>query len=130
MKIFIAGHNGMAGSAILRLLEKNQALGENIEIITRSRSELDLTEQNAVREFMTQELPDVVIIAAAKVGGILANNSYPAEFIYQNLLIESNLVHESYMSGVKKLLFLGSSCIYPKLSNQPMAESELLSGPL
>ena len=123
-KIFLAGHNGMVGSAIHRLLKCKK----NIKIITRSHSELDLCDQKAVKKFMEIESPDEVIIAAAKVGGIHANNAYPANFIYQNLQIESNLIHFSHIQNVEKLLFLGSSCIYPKHSNQPMKEDALLTG--
>ena len=127
-KIFVAGHRGMVGSAIVRqLLEMGHEAGN---IITRSRAELDLTEQAAVRAFFAQEKPDQVYLAAARVGGIHANNTYPAEFIYDNLMVEANIIDAAYRNGVKKLLFLGSSCIYPKLAAQPMAESALLTGPL
>ena len=125
-KIYVAGHQGMVGSAIVRLL-KEQGY-ENI--ITRTRNELDLTNQTAVREFFFREKPDHVYLAAAKVGGILANNTYPADFIYQNLTIQNNVIHSAFLSGVKKLLFLGSSCIYPKNAKQPMKEEELLTGKL
>lgn len=125
-KIFVAGHNGMVGSAICRLLESKQ----NIKIITRTRSELDLCNQEAVKNFMNLEWPDEVIIAAAKVGGIHANNKYPAEFIYENLQIQANIIHMSHIYNVQKLLFLGSSCIYPKLAEQPMKEDALLTGTL
>ena len=125
-KIYVAGHSGMVGSAILRKLGSQP----NIEIITRSRSELDLINQSDVRDFMQQEAPDCVILAAAKVGGIQANNTYPAEFIYENLMMESNVIHQSYLSGVRKLLFLGSTCIYPRAADQPMQEEALLSGKL
>ena len=125
-KIFLAGHNGMVGSAIHRLLKCRK----NIKIITRSRSELDLCDQKAVKDLMETERPDEVIIAAAKVGGIHANNSYPADFIYQNLQMQSNLIHYSHMENVEKLLFLGSSCIYPKYAKQPMKEDVLLTGTL
>jgi GDP-L-fucose synthase len=125
-KIYIAGHRGLVGSAILRRL---QAEG-NAHILTRTRAELDLTDQGAVRDFFHKERPDYVYLAAAKVGGILANNTYPAEFIQQNLAIQSHVIHESYRTGVKRLLFLGSSCIYPKLAPQPMQEEHLLTGPL
>ncbi len=125
-KIFVAGHRGMVGSAVVRnLREKGFA-----NIITRSRSELDLLSQLAVREFMQSEMPDYVVLAAARVGGIHANNIYPAEFIYQNLMIEANVIHEAYQANVRRLLFLGSSCIYPKLAEQPMQESFLLTGVL
>ncbi|MGM0498427.1 MAG: GDP-L-fucose synthase [Bacteroidota bacterium] len=123
-KIYIAGHNGMVGSAIHRkLLEK----GHN-NIITRRSSELDLRDQQAVTKFFEKEKPDYVFLAAAKVGGILANNTYRAEFIYDNLMIESNVIHQACKNEVKKLLFLGSSCIYPKHAPQPMKEDHLLSG--
>lgn len=122
--VFVAGHNGMVGSAIVRQLKKSGY--ENI--ITRSSKELDLRDQAAVRAFFNENHIDQVYLAAAKVGGIHANNTYPAEFIYDNLMIESNVIHQAYLNGVKKLLFLGSSCIYPKLANQPMAEEALLSG--
>ncbi|MDP2738098.1 MAG: GDP-L-fucose synthase [Pseudorhodobacter sp.] len=125
MKYYLAGHRGMVGGAILRRL---QARGD--QVITRSHAELDLTDQAAVRDFMAAERPDVVILAAAKVGGILANNTYPAEFIYENLMIEANIIHQAYACGVQRLLFLGSSCIYPRAVAQPMAESALLTGVL
>ena len=125
-KIFLAGHNGMVGSAIYRLLKCKR----NTEIIIRSRSELDLCDQQAVKNFMEIERPDEVIIAAAKVGGIHANNAYPGNFIYQNLQIQSNLIHYSHLQNVQKLLFLGSSCIYPKDAKQPMKEDVLLTGSL
>ena len=125
-KIYVAGHKGMAGSAIIRQLRQ---LGYH-NIITKSRSELDLTNQAAVRGFFKQEKPDQVYLAAAKVGGVHANNTYPADFIYQNLMVELNVIHQAFESGVKKLLFLGSSCIYPRLAPQPMAEDALLSGAL
>lgn len=124
-KIFVAGHRGMVGSAILRKLK---SVGGNHRFITRTRSELDLTNQDEVKKFFQKEKPDQVYIAAAKVGGIHANNSYPAEFIYSNLMVEANLIHHSYEAGVKKLIFLGSSCIYPRESNQPMREDALLTG--
>ena len=123
-KIYIAGHRGMVGSAIKRKLKRK---GYN-NIIERTSSDLDLRNQSDVLEFFKKEKPDHVIIAAAKVGGIYANSSYPAEFIYDNLMIQTNIIHSSYLNGVKKLLFLGSSCIYPKLSQQPIKESFLLSG--
>lgn len=125
-KIFLAGHNGMVGSAIHRVLKSRK----NIKIITCTRSELDLCDQKAVKNFMEAERPDEVIIAAAKVGGIHANSTYPADFIYQNLQIQSNLIHYSHMENVEKLLFLGSSCIYPKYAKQPMKEDVLLTGSL
>jgi len=125
-RIFVAGHRGMVGSAIVRHL--NQGGFENV--MTKTHADLDLTDQLAVRNYFQSEKVDCVILAAAKVGGIFANNEYPAEFIYQNLMIEANVIHESYNSGIQKLLFLGSSCIYPKLADQPMEESALLSGVL
>jgi GDP-L-fucose synthase len=125
-KIFIAGHKGMVGSAIVRQL---QAAGYS-NVITCDKSELDLLSQQSVRDFMQQENPDYVVLAAAKVGGIHANSEYPAEFIYQNLMIEANIIHEAYSAGVQNLLFLGSSCIYPKLAEQPMREEALLTGTL
>lgn len=125
-KIFIAGHNGMVGSAIVRQLQNN----ENVEIVIRNRSELDLLDQQAVREFFATEQIDQVYLAAAKVGGIVANNTYPAEFIYENLTIQSNIIHSAHLAEVQDLLFLGSSCIYPKLAEQPMLEQALLTGTL
>ena len=125
-KIYLAGHRGMVGGAILRQL---QARDES-NIITRTHAEMDLTDQAAVRAFMKAERPDVVILAAAKVGGILANNSYPAEFIYENLMIEANVIHQAYAAGVTRLLQLGSSCIYPRAVPQPMREDALLTGVL
>ena len=130
VKIYIAGHRGMVGGAILRKLEKRQAGGEDLTLVTRTSTELDLTDQTAVRSFMQSERPDQVILAAAKVGGILANNSYPAQFIYENLMIECNVVHAAFEAGVTKLLQLGSSCIYPKMAPQPMAEGALLTDTL
>jgi len=125
-KIYIAGHRGMVGSAICRQLET-----QGFEhIITRTHAQLDLCNQAAVKGFMQEEKPDYVILAAAKVGGILANNTFPADFIYQNLLIEANVIHQAYAAGCQRLLFLGSSCIYPKLAEQPMSESALLTGTL
>lgn len=125
-KIFVAGHRGMVGSAIVRQLEKRG----DVNVITKARSELDLTNQQAVADFFASEGIDQVYLAAAKVGGIHANNTYPAEFIYENLMIESNIINSAYQNGVKKLLFLGSSCIYPKLAEQPMQETALLTGTL
>lgn len=122
----MAGHRGMVGAAIVRNL---QAKGYQ-NIVTRTHAELDLTNQAAVRAFFEAEKPSQVYLAAAKVGGIHANNTYPAEFIYQNLMIETNVIHQAFVSGVKRLLFLGSSCIYPKLVSQPMSESALLTGVL
>ncbi len=125
-KIYIAGHRGLVGSALLRKLQ-----GEGYErLITRTHAELDLTEQGAVREFFAEHRPEYVFLAAARVGGILANDSYPAEFIHQNLAIQANVIHEAWRSGVKRLLFLGSSCIYPRECPQPMKEEYLLTGPL
>ncbi|MCG7849075.1 MAG: GDP-L-fucose synthase, partial [ANME-2 cluster archaeon] len=125
-KIYIAGHRGMAGSAIKRNLE---ARGYH-NLITRTHSELDLTNQQAVNSFFEIQRPEYVFLAAAKVGGILANSTYPAEFIYENLMIEANVIHAAYTTGVKKLLFLGSSCIYPGLAPQPLKEEYLLTGEL
>jgi GDP-L-fucose synthase len=127
-KIYVAGHRGMVGSAIVRQL---LAVGHAPEsIVTRTHAELDLTNQAAVRAFFNTEKPDRVYLAAAKVGGIHANNTYPAEFIYQNLMMQANVIEAAFQSGVKKLLFLGSSCIYPRQAPQPMAEDVLLTGPL
>ena len=125
-KYYIAGHRGMVGGAILRRL---QDAGET-DIVARTHAELDLTDQMAVRDFMQTEQPDVVILAAAKVGGIYANDTYPAQFIYENLMIECNVIHQAYATGVKKLLQLGSSCIYPSAAPQPMREDVLLTGAL
>jgi GDP-L-fucose synthase len=125
-KIYVAGHRGMVGSAILRQL---QAKGFN-NLVMRTHAELDLTNQQAVADFFQKEKPEQVYLAAAKVGGIHANNTYPAEFIYQNLMMEANVVHQAFQAEVKKLLFLGSSCIYPKMAPQPMAEDALLTGKL
>lgn len=125
-KIYLAGHRGMVGSAIFGQLR--DAGYQNI--VVRTHAELDLTDQVAVRAFMQQEKPDYVVLAAAKVGGIHANNEYPAEFIYQNLMMEANVIHQAWAAGCSSLLFLGSSCIYPKLAAQPMAENALLTGTL
>nr|WP_079989554.1 GDP-L-fucose synthase [Candidatus Protochlamydia phocaeensis] len=125
-KIYVAGHNGLVGSALVRKLQSEGYTN----LLTRSSQELDLTSQQAVNNFFEQERPDYVFLAAAKVGGIKANMDYPAEFIYTNLMIETNVIHAAYVYGVKKLLFLGSSCIYPKECPQPMLESYLLTGPL
>jgi GDP-L-fucose synthase len=125
-KIYVAGHRGMVGSAIVRVLESR---GFN-EIVTRTHAELDLTSQADVRAFFAQEKPEQVVLAAAKVGGIHANNTYPAEFIYENLMLEANVIHEAWRAGVQRLLFLGSSCIYPRMAPQPMREDALLTGPL
>jgi GDP-L-fucose synthase len=127
-KIYVAGHRGMVGSTIVRQL---LAAGHTPDsIITRTHAELDLTNQAAVQAFFAQEKPDQVYLAAAKVGGIHANNTYPADFIYQNLMVQANVIEAAFQNGVQKLLFLGSSCIYPRLAPQPMAENALLTGPL
>ena len=123
-KIFVAGHKGLVGSAIVRYLESNG----HTNIITKSREELDLTDTIAVKQFFMKEKPEYVFLAAAKVGGIGGNSDYPADFIYQNLMIQSNVIHSAYISGVQKLLFLGSSCIYPKFAKIPITEDQLLSG--
>ena len=126
MKLFVAGSKGMVGSALVRRFR-----GESgVTVVERSRAELDLTSQLAVKDFFARERPDVAIIAAAKVGGIHANSTYPGEFIYDNLAVATNCVHGAYQAGVKRLLFLGSSCIYPKHAPQPMAEDCLLTGAL
>lgn len=125
-RIFVAGHRGMVGSAIVRQLSQR----DNVEIITRTRSELDLLNQQAVNEFFASERIDEVYLAAAKVGGIHANNTYPADFIYENLMMECNIIHAAHSNNVQHLLFLGSSCIYPKLAAQPMTESALLTSTL
>lgn len=122
--VYVAGHNGLVGSAILRLLKEKGFTN----LITRRSSELDLRDYAAVKDFFAQEKPAYVFLAAAKVGGIMANNTYPAEFIYDNLAIQNNVIHQAYVNGVKKLLFLGSSCIYPKNAAQPIKEEYLLSG--
>ena len=125
LKIYVAGHNGMVGSAIVRLLQK-----KNVQLIIADRNKLDLLNQNDVQNFFKEKKIDQVYLAAAKVGGIHANNTYPAEFIYENLVIETNVIHSAFLGGVKKLLFLGSSCIYPKDISQPMKEEQLLTGKL
>ncbi|WP_150114186.1 GDP-L-fucose synthase [Polynucleobacter yangtzensis] len=125
-KIYVAGHRGMVGSAIVRNLQANGYKN----IITRTHAELDLTNQQAVKTFFETEKPDQVYLAAAKVGGIYANNTFPAEFIYDNLMVQNNVIHQAFVNGVKKLLFLGSSCIYPRLAPQPMSEDALLTGKL
>lgn len=125
MRIYVAGHRGMVGGAILRQLQ-----GEGHDLITATSAELDLTDQVAVRDFMQAQKPDAVILAAAKVGGIIANNTYPAQFIYENLMIECNVIHQAYGAGCMQLLQLGSSCIYPRAVAQPMAEDALLTGVL
>ncbi len=124
--VYVAGHRGMVGSALLRCLEKRGYAN----LVTRDREQLDLCEQSRVREFFATTPVDCVVLAAARVGGIHANDSYPAEFIYRNLMIEANVIHEAWRAGVQRLLFLGSSCIYPRLAAQPMRESELLQGAL
>jgi GDP-L-fucose synthase len=126
IRIFVAGHNGMVGSALVRQLQKNP----NVTLVTASHKELDLSNQAAVQTFFREQKIDQVYLAAAKVGGIHANNTYPADFIYQNLMIEANIIHAAHLNDVQKLLFLGSSCIYPKMANQPMTESALLTGSL
>jgi len=125
-KIYVAGHRGLVGSAILENLQINGYTN----ILTRTHSELDLTNQTAVEQFFSQEKPEYVILAAAKVGGIVANNVYRADFIYENIMIQNNVIHQSYLNSVKKLLFLGSTCIYPKNAHQPMSEETLLTGVL
>lgn len=125
-RIYVAGHKGMVGSAIIRQLEERN----DIEIIARTRAEMDLANQQAVLDFFSQEKIDQVYMAAAKVGGIIANNTYPADFIYDNLMVECNIIHAAHVFNVQKLLFLGSSCIYPRLAEQPMSEEALLNGSL
>jgi GDP-L-fucose synthase len=125
-KIFVAGHRGMVGSAILRTLREQG----HTRFLLRTHAETDLTHQSAVMDLFAKERPDEVYLAAARVGGIHANNTYPAEFIYSNLMVQANVIHAAYVHGVKRLLFLGSSCIYPRLAAQPMAEEALLTGPL
>lgn len=125
MRVFVAGHRGMVGAAISRKL-----IERGTDVVTRSRSELDLTSQDAVRKFFRDEKVEAVVLAAAKVGGIHANNTYPADFIYENLMIECNVIHQAFSAGVEKLLFLGSSCIYPRAVAQPMREDALLTGVL
>jgi GDP-L-fucose synthase len=123
--VFVAGHRGMVGSALTRRLAN-----ESARVLTTTRQETDLVEQAAVNQWFSQNKPDVVFLAAAKVGGILANSSYPAQFLYENLMIEANIIHAAHQNGVKKLIFLGSTCIYPKLAAQPINEDALLTGPL
>ncbi|MBV8041267.1 GDP-L-fucose synthase [Pluralibacter sp.] len=125
-RIFVAGHRGMVGSAIVRQLEQR----DNVELVLRSREQLNLLDASAVNAFFAEQRLDQVYLAAAKVGGIVANNTYPADFIFENMAVECNIIHAAHMNNVNKLLFLGSSCIYPKLAKQPMAESELLQGSL
>lgn len=129
MRIFVAGHRGMVGRSIVRQIEEG-AVGKGAEVIARTHAELDLTDQCAVEGFLATERPDAVVLAAAKVGGIHANATYPAEFLYQNLMIQNNVVHGAHLAGVDRLLFLGSSCIYPKFAEQPIREDALLAGPL
>ena len=124
-KVWVAGHKGMVGSALVRRLAT-----EDCEVLTVDRTKVDLRRQDAVEGWLKEQKPDAVFLAAAKVGGIWANNAYPAEFLYENLVIESNIIHGSYLAGVKKLCFLGSSCIYPRMAEQPMKEEALLTGPL
>ena len=126
INVFIAGHNGMVGSSIYRILNKDP----KYNIITRTSKQLDLTDQKQTHDFFQNEKIDQVYLAAAKVGGIEANNKFPADFIYQNLMIQNNIIHQSYIAGIKKLLFLGSSCIYPKFAKQPIKEEALMSGKL
>ena len=123
-KIFVAGHNGMVGSSIVRSLKKKK----NIDLIIRERNEVDLTNQTAVKKFFKKEKIDQIYMAAAKAGGIYANNVYPAEFIYENIMIETNIINSAFENGIKKILFLGSSCIYPKTTKQPIKEEQLLTG--
>ena len=125
-RIYVAGHSGLVGSAIVRAL----GAADKAEIVTRSHDELELTDQAQVREFFRSEGIDQVYLAAAKVGGIHANHTYPAEFIYDNLMVQANVVHEAWRAGVRKLLFLGSSCIYPRLAAQPIREEYLMNGML
>ena len=125
-KIYVAGHRGLVGSAIVRKLRQEGFSN----LLTATSKELDLREQAATRDFFAQQCPDYVFLAAARVGGILANNSYPADFIYQNLMIEANVIESARLSGVSKLLCLGSTCIYPKMAPQPLKEEYLLTGPL
>ncbi len=124
-RIFVAGHRGMVGSAVMRRLER-----EAVHVLTAGRSEVDLLSQQATHRYLAEQKPDCVIVVAAKVGGIHANNSYPAEFLYENLMIEANLIHGAHLAGIERLLFLGSSCVYPRLAPQPMPEDCLLTGPL
>jgi GDP-L-fucose synthase len=125
-RVFVAGHKGMVGSAIIRQLEQRQ----DLELVVRSRNELDLLNQQAVKAFFNTEKIDQVYLAAAKVGGIMANNTYPAEFIFENLSIQNNIIHSAHLADVQHMLFLGSSCVYPKLAEQPISESALLTGTL
>jgi GDP-L-fucose synthase len=127
-KIYVAGHQGMVGSAIVRTLTQQGT--PQTDIVSRTHAELDLCNQQAVQNFFAQERPTQVYLAAAKVGGIHANNTYPADFIFENLMVQANVIHAAHTHGVKKLLFLGSSCIYPRLAPQPMREDALLTGAL
>ena len=129
-RYYVAGHRGMVGSAIVRQLQARQQAGEALELLTRTHSELDLREQVAVEAFFAEAKPEVVVLAAAKVGGIHANNTYPADFLYDNLMMQANVIHAAWRYGVQRLLFLGSSCIYPRLAPQPMPEDALLTGTL
>jgi GDP-L-fucose synthase len=124
-RIFVAGHRGMVGSALMRRLAR-----ENVEIVTATRAEVDLRDASAVRNFLEKQKPDAIVLAAAKVGGILANDTYSAEFLRDNLVIEANVIHEAHRAGINRLVFLGSSCIYPKFASQPISEDALLTGPL
>jgi len=125
-RIYVAGHRGLAGAAIVRRLQKEGCT----DLVLRTHKELDLTDQEAVRLFFERERPEIVVLAAARVGGIMANATYPGEFLYENIMIQSNVIHWSYKTGVQRLIFLGSSCIYPKLAPQPLKEEYLLTGPL
>lgn len=129
-RYYVAGHRGMVGSAIVRHLQARQQVGEALELLTRTHAELDLREQVAVEAFFAETKPEVVVLAAAKVGGIHANNTYPADFLYDNLMMQANVIHAAWRHGVQRLLFLGSSCIYPRLAPQPMPEDALLTGTL
>ena len=128
MKIYVAGHRGMVGSSILKEIELQKEQGQDIQLVTKSKEELNLTQQREVEEFIKMNKPDQIYLSAAKVGGIYANNTYPAQFIYENLMIQNNIINSAHKFGVKKLLFLGSSCIYPRLADQPMKEEYLLTG--
>ena len=126
LSIYIPGHSGLVGQAFVRKLEDEGS----VSLLLKTHSELDLTNQGEVTDFFSSEKPDFVILAAAKVGGIHANNTYPAEFIYENLMIQSNVIHQSYLHGIKNLIYLGSTCAYPKIALQPMKEDSILTGPL
>ena len=130
LRIFVAGHGGLVGRAIVRALEARKSAGEQFDILTRTRAETDLTDDAAVQAFFEQTKPTHVILAAAKVGGIKANSDFPVDFLLQNLKIQNNVIESAHSVGVRKLLFLGSSCIYPKLASQPIREDSLLTGPL